>query len=73
MKWEVEADLCAPPCVKREGWWGAAVRPRELSSVLCDGLDGRDEGGGREAQDGGGVCLHPADSLCCMAETNATL
>lgn len=29
---------------ERDGWWGAAIQPRELTSVLCDGLDGRDEG-----------------------------
>jgi len=29
--------------------------------------------GGREAQEGGDICIHMADSLCCTAETNRTL
>ena len=36
--------------------------------MLCDDL-----GGGREAQEGGDLRLHVADSRCCMAETDATL
>ena len=30
-------------------------------------------GSGREAQEGGDICILMADSHCCMAETNATL
>ena len=29
--------------------------------------------GGRQAQEGEDLCIHIADSLCCMAETNTTL
>ena len=29
-------------------------------------------GSGREAQEGGDICRHIADSLCCTAETNTT-
>ena len=29
--------------------------------------------GGREARERGGIGLHLADSLCCIAETNITL
>ena len=29
--------------------------------------------GGREAQGTGHVCLHRADSRCCLAETNTVL
>ena len=47
---------------------------RELSSVLYDNLQGQDLGrGGREAQEGGDICIHIANSRCCMAETNTTL
>ena len=52
-----------------------AVEHRELSSVLCDDLEGWDQGAGgaggsgREAQEGEGI----ADSWCCPAETNTTL
>ena len=38
--------------------------------MLCGDLDGWDGGGGREVQEGGDVCIHIADSLCCTAETN---
>ena len=42
--------------------------------MLCGDLDGRDGGcDGREAEEGGDICIHRADSLCCTAETNTTL
>ena len=45
-----------------------------LSSVLCDDLKGVGwGGGGREAHEGGDICLLIADSCCCTAETNTTL
>ena len=28
---------------------------------------------GKEIQKRGEICIHTADSLCCMAETNTTL
>ena len=31
------------------------------------------EGGGREAQEEGDICILMTDSPCCMAETNTTL
>ena len=37
--------------------------------MLCDDLgDGMGEWGRREVQEGGDVCVHMADSLCCTAE-----
>ena len=41
----------------------AATQHRELSSALCDDLQGWDGSGGwkGEAQDGGDICLHIAD------------
>ena len=42
----------------------------ELSWVLCDDLEGRD---GREVQEGGDICKHMANSLSCIAESNAAL
>ena len=30
-------------------------------------------GDGRETQEGGEICIHIADSLHCLAETNTTL
>ena len=50
----------------------ATGKHRELSSVLCDDLEGWD-GGGRDAEEGGDICIHIADALCCTAETNTTL
>ena len=42
--------------------------------MICDDLDGWDGGrAGREAQEGGDICIHIADSLRCTAETNTTL
>ena len=41
--------------------------------MLCDHLEGWDREGGREAQEGGDIGIHTADSLCCTAETNTTL
>ena len=37
------------------------------------GPRGMDREGGREAQEGGDICIHIADSLCCTVETNTTL
>ena len=31
------------------------------------------EWGGREAKEGGDICMHIDDSHCCTAETNTTL
>ena len=41
--------------------------------MLSGDLDGWDGTGGREVQEGGDICIHIADSLNCIAETNATL
>ena len=42
--------------------------------MVCDELDGWDGGGGRrQVQEGGEICIHIADSLCCTGETNTTL
>ena len=42
--------------------------------VLCDNPEGCDGlGGGREAEEGGDMCIPMADSCCCMAETNTVL
>ena len=41
--------------------------------MLCDHLEGWDREGGREAQEGGDICICIADSLCYTAETNTTM
>ena len=38
--------------------------------MLCDDIGGGTFSGGREAQVGGDICIHTADSFCCTAETN---
>ena len=48
------------------------VADRNKDADIENGLE--DMGwGGREAQEGGDVCIHIADSLCSTAETNPTL
>ena len=39
--------------------------------MFCVDLEGWDRGGGREAPEGGGICVHRADP--CTAETNTPL
>lgn len=53
-------DIYTRPCAKY-------IASRELSSGLCDGLEGC-EGGSR----GRGVCIHTADSRCRPAESKTT-
>ena len=49
------------------------MQHREPSSVLCDDLERWDGGAGKEAQEGGHICMHMADSHCCTAQINTTL
>ena len=52
----------------------ASISPSaEFSSVLCGDLEMWNEEAGREAQEGGDICIHMTDLLCCTAETNTTL
>ena len=42
--------------------------------MLCVDLEGWDGAwGGREAQEGGDICIIMTDLHCCTAETNTTL
>ena len=41
------------------------ARGAQLSAVMT-------QRGGREVQEGSGICIHIADSLCCIAEANTT-
>ena len=41
--------------------------------MLCDDLEGWEGSEGREVQEAGDIYINVADSLCCTAETNATL
>ena len=49
------------------------MRHRELGSGLCDDLEWREEGVGKEAQEGMGMCILIADSNCYTAETSTKL
>ena len=57
---------------KIDSQWEAAIWRRELSSGLCDDLEGW-HGRGKEAQEGGDICIYIAESLYCIAEANTTL
>ena len=51
-----------------------AVWCRELSWVVCDDLNGWDRFvGRREVQEGGDICIHIVDSLCCTPEIDTIL
>ena len=67
MDWESRTDIGTPPCASiqlRGGCWSSAAEAEvyswgeaaaaqlELSSVLCDDLEWRDGGGGREVLEG---------------------
>ena len=41
--------------------------------MLCVDLEGWDGVGGMEVLEGGDLCIHIADSLCCTADINTTL
>ena len=47
---EIEEDTYTK--CKTGSQWEPAVKHRELSSVLCDDLEGQDEGGGRSTWEG---------------------
>ena len=62
---------------KIDSQWEAAAQHREISSVLCDHLEGWDREGGKEedarGKRYGDICIHIADSLCDKPETNTPL
>ena len=43
---------------KINSWWKAATQHREISSVLCDHLEGWVREGGRETQEGGDMGIY---------------
>ena len=58
---------------KIDSQWEFAVWLRELTPELCNNLEGWDEErGGKEAQEGGDICVPTADCWC-WAENNMIL
>ena len=53
--------------IKLDNLWEPTVYQRELRSVLCGDLNGK------EIQKRGDLCMHKADSLFCIVEINTTL
>ena len=62
---------------KIDSQWEAVAQHREVSSMLCDHLEGWDRDGGREGDARGkrygNICVCITDSLCYKAETNTPL
>ena len=59
---------------KIDSYWEASALHREISSVLCDHLEGSNRDGGREGDARGNrygnICICITDSLCYKAATN---
>lgn len=51
---------------------GSSLQQTELSSGPCGDREGWAGAGRREVQEGRGLCLHTAGSLCGAAENNTT-
>jgi len=59
---------------KIDSQWEFAIWLGELTLVLCNNLEVWDEEGGRkEVQEWGDICVPMADSCWCLAETNRIL
>lgn len=71
MNWVIRTDMYTPPCVDRQ-LVGSCFIARGAQLHALDDLEGSDAGRGREAQEGGHICIHITDLPCPMAETNTT-
>ena len=75
MNWEIGIDVCELPCIKQIA--SGDLLCSAGSSAWCSvvtWIGGMGVGwSGKEVQEGGDICIHIADSLCCTAETNTTL
>ena len=74
MNRQVGIDIYTLPCIKERASGNLLYSTGSSAqcSVVTSGAEGTGmgwEGGPR----GSGVCIHTADSLLCMAETNTTL
>ena len=72
--WESSIETYTLPYVKLDSLWKFAVWLKKLrSGALWQPSRWDGVGGGREAQEGGDICLSRADSCWYMAETNTIL
>ena len=67
MNWESSTDIHTIPCVQQKA--SGKLLCSTGSSAGCSVMTYR---GRREAQEGGDICTHTADSLHCTSETNTT-
>ena len=68
--WVSSIEIYTLPYVKQRASENLLYDARNPKSVICDNLGGWDgEGGGKEVQEGGDICIPMAYSCWCMAET----
>ena len=71
------SDSTEPPCTcicKTESWWKSVIQHRELSLVLCDYLDGWDDGsGGGVGQWNGSPREREGIYVCCAVLSHLAL
>ena len=75
MNWEIRFDINILPYVKQTvggNLWLHSTGTSAPCSVMMQ-MCGMGVWGRREVQEGGDICIHITDSLCCIAETNITL
>ena len=71
--WDSSTDVWTVLCVKSVAMGSSCrVQGVQLSALWCPRGVGRGGRGRRETLEGGDICTHIADSLCCTAETNTT-
>lgn len=74
MNWETGTDIYTLPCVKVIASGRLPYSPGSWDECSAEiGMGGIGRWGGRENREGGGICIHTADSLHYTAETNVTL
>ena len=72
MNQEVGIEIYTLPCVKWIARGKLPQREFQLSALVTLGRGDR-WGDGKEVHERGNICIHIADSLYCIAETNTTL
>ena len=71
--WDSSTNMWIVLCVKSVAMGSCCIaQGAQLSALWCPRGVGRGGRGRRETLEGGDICTHIADSLCCTAETNTT-